>query len=1124
MKGNIIKQQLKMNYKSAFLQILFSVFLFGQLSAQSQHAAFRNLTSAQGLPVTSVTGIGQDAFGFIWIGSWNGAYRYDGRSFKKITTDDGRYVNADKKGGMWITFDHSAVYYDPYGDSIREYKIPDADRYGDLRVDDSDNAWAATLDGLLRFDQQKDLFIRDDRQRSGQTNRLAVCGTGVLVFHFIDKKNQQRLLGKRNLKGDYEYEPYPEDLNRPGRDEYLKDVIAEKFSILPMDSTGIIIVNDYGWAYRSFNQSTWTFKKLPNNERVPLYSDIKADPFGNIWLNNVDTLTKINIVSGNKTIYVHDATNPNSILPFKSRQFGSEMFFDKQGILWITRFTHGISRLNLFENDFGLLLDTAGSPIIDVLSAYEPGDGSFWIGSRILNNGLIHFTSDREIIKLYGAKSFVPTSPPGKTVSKELSHPFPWALVNSSDGSIWVGGGSPGLQMGGVSRIRPGTDLITRFKNDPADASSISGDWNRFIKVDGSDRVWLFPREKGMCFIDPATEKITRWKKDPSSDTMDSTSYFPELVTSSGDLIIGNFDNNNIYIIDHSTLKIQPFGPNPDKIEGIFYTHQDDKGKIWFTAKKGFGYLDPTFTSIAWYYEFAKKGTYAYEITGLNSDREGKIWLCTTNGILQFDPVTEKLKHFGFERGLQGNNFDGAVNYKGPSGKIYFGGNGGVNIFDPALIKTNPYPPAMIFTGLKLDGKSIIPGKITAIEKQIFVADKITVTPDVLTISIDFAAIHFAGENSNQFQYKLKGFDKDWREGGNTGNATYTNLSPGKYTLYIRGSNWDNVWSDGKKSIDIIVLPPWWRTNAAYAFYILAFITLLFGINKIQRKRVIAKEREKTRDKELAQAKEIEKAYHELKTTQAQLIQSEKMASLGELTAGIAHEIQNPLNFVTNFSEINSELIDEAKQEIDKGNINEVKIILNDLKDNEQKINHHGKRADGIVKGMLQHSRSSSGQKELTDINALADEYLRLAYHGMRAKDKSFYATTKTDFDNSIGNINVVPQDIGRVVLNLINNAFYAVDEKKKQNVDDYEPMVAVSTKRLNEKIEIGVKDNGNGIPQKVLDKIFQPFFTTKPTGQGTGLGLSLAYDIVKAHGGEITVNTKEGEFTEFILRLPSKD
>ena len=287
------------------------------------------------------------------------------------------------------------------------------------------------------------------------------------------------------------------------------------------------------------------------------------------------------------------------------------------------------------------------------------------------------------------------------------------------------------------------------------------------------------------------------------------------------------------------------------------------------------------------------------------------------------------------------------------------------------------------------------------------------------------------------------------------------------------------------------------------------------------------------------QKKEIEDTLTKLRNTQSQLIQSEKMASLGELTAGIAHEIQNPLNFVNNFSEVNTELIaeleEERKKEIrDFANEDE---ILKDIKQNEEKINHHGKRAGDIVKGMLQHSRSSSGIKEPRDINALADEYLRLSYHGLRAKDKSFNAEMKTDFDETIGKIDIIPQDIGRVLLNLYNNAFYAVSEKVKTEhavetehalpqgiAKAYEPTVSISTKKMGDRIQITVSDNGNGIPQNIVDKIFQPFFTTKPTGQGTGLGLSLSYDIVKAHGGELKVETNEEKGSSFIITIPVAD
>jgi|GEM_PF-1961457 len=271
----------------------------------------------------------------------------------------------------------------------------------------------------------------------------------------------------------------------------------------------------------------------------------------------------------------------------------------------------------------------------------------------------------------------------------------------------------------------------------------------------------------------------------------------------------------------------------------------------------------------------------------------------------------------------------------------------------------------------------------------------------------------------------------------------------------------------------------------------------------------------------LRKNQEIETTLIKLQSTQALLIQSEKMASLGQVTAGIAHEIQNPLNFINNFSDVNKELLVEMKDEMGKGNYEETTALANVVIANEEKINHHGRRADAIVKGMLQHSRTSNGVKEPTDINALTDEYLRLAYHGFRAKDNSFNATMKTDYDDNIGMVNVIPQDIGRVILNLITNAFYVVDEKKKNLSNGFEPTVSVTTKKTGQHIIVIVKDNGSGIPKEAMSKIFQPFFTTKPTGQGTGLGLSLSYDIVKAHGGELKVETVEGEGSVFNIILP---
>jgi two-component system, NtrC family, sensor kinase len=394
--------------------------------------------------------------------------------------------------------------------------------------------------------------------------------------------------------------------------------------------------------------------------------------------------------------------------------------------------------------------------------------------------------------------------------------------------------------------------------------------------------------------------------------------------------------------------------------------------------------------------------------------------------------------------------------------------------------------------------QSLALAKSIGFERRIFIADTV------------LASIHQArGQYDSAFFYYKRGVNR-------------------RDQLYnaAKEQELDNILlSDLKRRADIETARKEYRnklqlygTIAIILFFII--IAFIFWRNSQQRK--------KANQMLLKQKNSLEQTLGQLKATQAQLIQSEKMASLGELTAGIAHEIQNPLNFVNNFSEVNTELIDELKAEIANNNMKEANVIADDIKENEQKINHHGKRADAIVKGMLQHSRSSSGKTEATDINALTDEYLRLAYHGMRAKDKAFNANLVTDYDEGLGSIHVIQQDFGRAILNLITNAFYAVKEKalsaKKSSDKIYEATVTVTTKKLDNAVVISVKDNGTGIPQKVVDKIFQPFYSTKPTGEGTGLGLSITYDIIKAHGGELKVDSKEGEGAEFIIRLRATD
>ncbi|MEO8233562.1 MAG: ATP-binding protein [Ignavibacteriota bacterium] len=483
-------------------------------------------------------------------------------------------------------------------------------------------------------------------------------------------------------------------------------------------------------------------------------------------------------------------------------------------------------------------------------------------------------------------------------------------------------------------------------------------------------------------------------------------------------------------------------------------------------------------------------------------------------------------------------------------GVIWFGGEGIIVRYDPKVFKNYSIDYHALIRRVTVKD-SVIFGGAYKNKKEHLLIPKIDYSNN--NLRFEFAAPYYDGQSATQYQILLDGFDKTWSEWTNETKKDYTNLPEGEYHFRVRAKNlYNHLSSEAVYSFKI--LPPWWRTWWAYVVYILILGLLIFMVDRIQRHRLVKKERERAeiretklrsqavdaenkmlqsenerKELELRKATELKAAYTELKNThenlkatQQQLVTQQKLASLGALTAGIAHEIKNPLNFVNNFSEVSRELLDEMKLEIQNNNLDEVIELIGDLKQNLDKINQHGKRADSIVKGMLLHSRGTSGEKTPTDINDLLDQYVNLAYHGMRAQNKEFNITIEKDYDETLEKINVVPQDISRVFLNIINNACYAANEKKKKSGNSFVPLLKVSTRKLADKVEIRIGDNGNGIPADHLEKIFQPFFTTKPSGEGTGLGLSLSYDIVtKMHGGELKVETKEGEGTTFIISLP---
>ncbi|MVM29292.1 hypothetical protein GO755_04550 [Spirosoma sp. HMF4905] len=618
------------------------------------------------------------------------------------------------------------------------------------------------------------------------------------------------------------------------------------------------------------------------------------------------------------------------------------------------------------------------------------------------------------------------------------------------------------------------------------------------LRQDQKGNIWTGSGNGGICVLNPATTRFTTWRD-------------------------------------------QMVGPNC-----VLTLLEDQPSGGWWVGDylRGLLLLDRHGTIIRSYN--TTNGLPANRVSALQRDDQGWLWVMTDNGLCRFNPQTERLLTFtdrnnGIQTIVRGTG-DGSL--KAQDGELYFWGEKGVNAFYPAQVQTDTHAPPVVLTDLAINSRPATLGEDGQLPVHISVAKDISLPYNQNDLTFHFAALSYNRGSESRYAYQLSPLDKDWVQNGTIRQVRYSDLQPGTYVLRVKAANADGVWNEKGTSIQITIQPPWWQTWWAYVVYSLALGGSLWAFiryrsralvreNRILEERVAQRTQQVQRQKgEIEQQKEeitaqrdhLEDTLNELQTTQAQLIQKEKLASLGELTAGIAHEIQNPLNFVNNFSEVSTELIEELKEEAQAGHIEDVLAIADDLSGNLQKINHHGGRASNIVKGMLEHSRTESGEKRPTDLNALADEYLKIAYHGLRAKDKGFNCELITDFDSTLEPVEVAPQEIGRVLLNLYNNAFYAVAERVRQtNNPDYKPTVWVNMRQESGKVLIQVRDNGIGIPDSVKAKVFQPFFTTKPTGEGTGLGLSLSYDIItKGHGGTLTVESIPNEGTEFMITVPT--
>lgn len=1087
----------------------------------------------------------EDIYGGYWAGYSDKGFLHKSKSdslFRPVSLS-GHAINfvdlpnnitalyADSSNVIWMTTRSGIYKYYPNNGQLKTiitYNYNLSDRRNNLNTiqpDHEGNIWINnSYRGILKFDGTSDHY-----QHCAIDGSLFMSDLGwdlVMTDFTIDKSGIFWFGSWRT--GMIKYDPDKKPFSLHKHQENNKNSLSNNaiFGLQASElNPDLLYVGTRGGYLNTFNQTTQTFREINYDAVDDTYGgsvrSIAESDDGTLWLGTWgDGLIHLDKNDQEIARYKYNSKDENSISDNKVRVLQK----DKYNNLWVGT-TNGLNYFNTQTKEFKRIPTS-------LTRAYP---------QNLINKMEALFSEPKCLAKISHVKDYQDLTAPFKITNKTailimavgegldgIMADFGW-IENEKGDTIWnmfdldktfyAGGNFKNRILIDQIELEPGSYMLRYFSDDShsfnawnADAPNRTSNYGIFaIDAENTGMINDFTTFSNQINSEQTISGV-------SITAIDLHDDYVWIATGSRGLNKIDLTNNAVEIYEHD-----PADPNSLCSNNLLDVVEDKNGIVWITTSNGLNRFDPKTEEFTHYTEVDGLPTIYLEsiLEGDNSE----MWISSNAGLTQMvsNETIGKVTFINFnaEDGLGGDTFVGQVAARMADGTFYFGGDHGLNAI--SSITANNTPPDIIFSDLLISNKSIFQlGDDSPLTGDLNSMPEIVFSHQQNNLSFEFAALHYANPDKNQYAHFLKGYDSDWVF-DNRSYASYTNLDPGAYEFMVRASNSYGVWTDDAKSIQITINPPWWKTIVAYAIYLIFFIALIIGFDRYMRHQVRLRERERTRERMLKQAKEIEKAYKELKATQNQLVQAEKMASLGELTAGIAHEIQNPLNFVNNFAEVSNELLDELKEEIKSGNFEEVNEIVEDVNQNLKKILHHGQRADAIVKNMLLHSRGNSGKKEPTDINALADEYLRLSFHGLRAKDKSFNADFKLEQDEKLPKIKVVPQDIGRVLLNLINNAFYAVNEKKNQLNSDYHPQVSVNTKLIDKgsKFQICVSDNGNGIPEEVKEKIFQPFFTTKPSGQGTGLGLSLSYDIIKAHGGELKVETEEGEGTIFNIQLP---
>lgn len=1129
-----------LSFISMFL--LLSPFAYAQ--GKIFNKVVNNSITAQG----QIRGITQDRQGFIWFGvgtASGGIFRYDGNTVINYKHDpqnsnslSSNYVLdlvSDSLGTIWIATRGGGLdRFDPETRKFKHFrhdpKDPfslDTDTVGALFFDHLGTLWVAGVSGVSSLDTSTNKFkkyLNDVKSPEGTKANFFV----YKIYEDRENKMWFSTIGRGLFMYDRKtgkFVNYRYDKQNPN------SIASDSISSVCEDSRGNLWVGmggELATIFQKLDRKSGTFTNYSNNGNpspVPypphpikgafnFITFIHEDAAGSLWIgSNVQGINRYNPSTGTTT---HFGVLFNSLLGsdkvydtlsgFTETGVSSRSVFEsKDGLLWIGTSSGNLYMVNPFSSaiPYHPIKNT-----VAVNSFYKDDHKNLWIA---LNEGLLCKPENGPERKFV----FDPVD-----ANKNIVN---W-IIPGPDGNLWL------ATYGGINIFNPVTHESKYLQHNPADKNSISCNYLSCLYMDNEKNVWACS-DTGLNKLNATSGLITRYMHDPA-DTNSVVNNTVYMVTG---------DDQNLWAGTISGLS------RLNKKSGTWSTYLpllkilslfiDSKDVLWVGTNDGlyhYSKKDDRFSQFSYLQGSIGVGN----VLNIIEDKHNNLWVTTPNDIFKINTDNGSLRAYGYESGVHSNDLLFVDNFITSDGEFIFGDGYGYYTFYPEKLNTKLLTPELYISGFQMGNQEIKPGKGSPIDAPISFAKEIKLKNDQNSFSFEFTALHFGISGDVVYQYKLENYDSSWQSLGTRNRAYFFNVPPGNYVFHVRA-----VAANGSvayKSIDVTIRQPWYFTWWGILLQ-LAGLILLVSVVSYLRLRQLRRQNRILEEKVNHRTKQLNESLTNLKATQSQLIQSEKMASLGELTAGIAHEIQNPLNFVNNFSEVNRELIDEMKEELSAGRQGEAIEIANNIRENEEKIIHHGKRADSIVKGMLQHSRASSGVKEPTDINALCDEYFRLAYHGLRAKDKSFNATMKMDFDTALtsdelgnGKIKIMQQDVGRVVLNLLTNAFYAVHKKQKELAGKntiqmgslkYEPTVLVSTKKYADYLEVRVKDNGNGIPKDALDKIFQPFFTTKPSGEGTGLGLSLSYEIIsQGHSGKLQVISKyDKEMYTFINGVTTK-